>query len=150
MQKLNLPAYDFRLEEKDGKTRIFDRFRKKMVVLTPEEWVRQHFLLFLVHEKNFPSSRIAVEAALKVARRTKRTDMVVYDRQLSPLLIVECKAPSVKITESTFDQIVRYNMTLLVNYLVVTNGLEHYCCKLDYTDNSYSFLPDIPEYKDLE
>ena len=150
MQPLNLPEYEFRLEEKDGKTRIFDRFRKTMVTLTPEEWVRQHFLLFLAREKGYPASLITVEASVKVSRRTKRTDIVAYSRQLVPLLIVECKAPDVKITGQVFDQIVRYNMTLQVNYLVVTNGLDHYCCKLDYLNSSYSFLPDIPEYKDLE
>jgi hypothetical protein len=150
MQQLNLPGYDFRLEEKDGKTRIFDRVRKKMVVLSPEEWVRQHILLYLIREKHYPESLITVEASLKVARRPKRTDLVVYNRNLKPLLIVECKAPHVKITAEVFDQIVRYNMTLQVRYLLVTNGLEHFCCTLDYTDSSYAFLPGIPEYKDLE
>ena len=150
MQKLNLPEYPFRIETDGGQQRIFDRLRRKMVALTPEEWVRQHVMQFLITEKQYPESLMTVEAALKVARRMKRTDLVVYNRNLKPLLIVECKAPHVKINKDVFDQIVRYNITLQVHYLLVTNGLEHYCCKLDYEDNSYEFLPEIPVYKDLE
>lgn len=150
MQKLNLPSYAFRFDEGEGRKLIFDRFRKKWVVLTPEEWVRQNFLMYLVTEKQFPESLLAVEASLKVARRSKRTDIVVYDNRLKPLLIVECKAPQVKIDASVFDQIVRYNITLQVDYLVVTNGLDHFCCRLDYTDNSYTFLPELPAYGNLE
>jgi len=150
MQKLNLPEYDFRIINVDGGLRIFDRFRKKMVVLTPEEWVRQNFIMFLINEKQYPESLISVEASLKVARRSKRTDIVVYNTALVPLLIVECKAPYVKISNEVFDQIVRYNIALNANYLLVTNGLEHFCCKLDYQNNSYLFLSDIPNYKNLE
>lgn len=150
MQKLNLPEYSFRIVEEGGKTKIFDRFRKKMVVLTPEEWVRQNFVMFLTTEKHYPESLISVEAALKVVSRSKRTDVVVYNRNLLPLLIVECKAPHIKINTAVFDQIVRYNISLHVHFLVVTNGMEHYCCKLDYQNNTYSFLSDIPAFKDLE
>jgi len=150
MQKLNLPEYQFRISTAGGKTKIFDRFRKKNVVLTPEEWVRQNFAMFLVTERQYPESLISVEAALKVVSRSKRTDLVVYSRRLEPLLIVECKAPQVKISAGVFDQIVRYNITLQAKYLAVTNGMEHFCCKLDYQNNSYSFLKDIPVYKDLE
>lgn len=150
MQNLNLPSYHFRIEQRAEKQMIFDQFRKKMVVLTPEEWVRQNFLMYLVHEKHYPESRTAVETSLKVAKRAKRTDIVVYNEHLKPLLIVECKAPSVKIDASVFEQIVRYNISLQVDHLVVTNGMDHFCCKLDYSDNSYSFLPELPDYKDLE
>lgn len=150
MQKLNLPEYDFRIETDGEKYRIFDPIRKKMVVLTPEEWVRQNFLAYMIHDKQYPASLLAVEASLQVARRAKRTDVVVYNNTLKPMLIVECKAPQVKINESVFDQIVRYNMTLQVNYLVVTNGLQHFCCKLDYRDNSYIYLKDFPAYSDLD
>lgn len=149
MHKLNLPEYNFRILSQEGKTRIFDRFRKRMVVLTPEEWVRQNFIMYMINEKNYPESLIAVEASLKVVKRSKRTDVVVYNTDLSPCLIVECKAPHIKIDSTVFDQIVRYNITLQVNYLVVTNGLEHFCCKLNYHDNSYAFLPELPAYKDL-
>lgn len=150
MQKLNLPEYNFRLEKENDKYRIFDRTRKKWVALTPEEWVRQNFIMFMIHEKQYPESLIAVEAALKVAKRSKRTDIVVYDNLLNPRMIVECKAPSVKINSDVFDQIVRYNMTLQVNHLVVTNGLDHYYCKLNYQDNSYHFLKELPAFSDLD
>lgn len=149
MHKLNLPEYNFRILSQEGKTKIFDRFRKRMVVLTPEEWVRQNFIMYMINEKNYPESLIAVEASLKVVKRSKRTDVVVYNTDLSPCLIVECKAPHIKIDSKVFDQIVRYNITLQVNYLVVTNGLDHFCCKLNYHDNSYTFLPELPAYKDL-
>jgi hypothetical protein len=121
-----------------------------MVVLTPEEWVRQHLLVYLVEEKHYPESLITVEASLTVAKRAKRTDAVVYSRQGLPLMIIECKAPSVKISEQVFDQAVRYNMTLEVRYLLVTNGFHHFCCQLNYTHPSYSFLETIPSYEDLE
>jgi hypothetical protein len=150
MQKLNLPEYPFRIMDTDGKLRIFDRVRKKMVALTQEEWVRQNFIMFLISEKHYPESLISVEASLKVVSRSKRTDLVVYNRLLHPVLIVECKAPSIKLSAPVFDQVVRYNISLNVKYLVVTNGMEHHCCKLDYENNAYIFLPGIPDYKDLE
>lgn len=149
MQKLNLPEHNFRFKKEEGKACIFDDFRKKYVVLTPEEWVRQNFLMFLVNDLDFPKSLISVEAGLELFKTKKRTDIVVYDKQGVPLLIVECKAPEVAINEKVFDQIVRYNMALQVNYLVVTNGLNHYCCRLDYEKNSYNFLKSIPNYTDI-
>ncbi|MCF8369952.1 MAG: type I restriction enzyme HsdR N-terminal domain-containing protein [Bacteroidales bacterium] len=150
MQTLNLPQYRFTIKQgPDKKLIIFDRWRKKYVALTPEEWVRQNFVMFLVEEKTFPGSLMSLEKGLQVEGRTKRTDIVAYNRQGKPLLIVECKAPEVKITESVFDQIVRYNMSLQVNYIVVTNGLQHFCCHLDYEKISYTFLKEIPFYKDL-
>ena len=147
MQKLNLPEQTFRFKKEETKTYIFDDFRKKFVVLTPEEWVRQNFLMYLTNELDFPKLLISVEAGLKLYQRIKRTDIVVYDKQGSPVLIVECKAPEIKIDEKVFDQIVRYNMALQVNYLIVTNGLNHYCCQLDYEKNTYNFLKTIPNYK---
>jgi hypothetical protein len=149
LQKLNLPEYTFRFKQEENKTYIFDIFRKKYIVLTPEEWVRQNFLMHLVTDLDFPKSLIAVEAGLKLYKTQKRTDIVVYDKQGIPILIVECKAPEIAINEKVFDQIVRYNMALQVNYLVVTNGLNHYCCKLDYTKKSYKFLKSIPNYTDI-
>ncbi len=149
MQKLNLPEYEFKLREQNGQNQIFDVFRKKYVALTPEEWVRQNFLIYLVKEKNYPQSLISVEAGLKLYKRSKRTDIVVYDKKGSPVLIVECKAPEIKINQNAFDQIVRYNIAIKVKYLIVTNGLEHFCCTLDYENNSYLFLQEIPEYKNI-
>ncbi|MCB2221397.1 MAG: type I restriction enzyme HsdR N-terminal domain-containing protein [Bacteroidetes bacterium] len=149
MDKLNLPTYQFRIQTVDGKQRIFDRWRKKFVALTPEEWVRQNFIRYLVEEKRFPESLIAVETGLVVGRRSKRTDAVVYDRQGRPFVIIECKAPDVAISQKVFEQIVRYNITLQVNYLMVTNGLNHYCCHLNYEDHSYQFLEEIPLFEAL-
>ena len=119
------------------------------MALTPEEWVRQNFIRYLIHEKQFPASLIAIEMALKYNRMQKRGDVVVYDKSGKPLLIVECKAPNVKITQNAFDQVARYNMALKVKYLVVTNGLTHYCCSMDYPRKSYEFLDGIPMYKYL-
>lgn len=150
MIKLNLPSYDFRIRELDSKQQIFDFIRKKFVALTPEEWVRQNFTHYLVEEKQYPASLIAIEKGLLVAKRTKRTDIVIYNRMGKPLVIVECKAPEVKITPDVFDQIVRYNITLKANYLIVTNGLEHFCCQLFYNDNSYTFLKEVPDYHILK
>ena len=149
MQKLNLPKHTFRFQKEENKTYIFDDFRKKFVVLTPEEWVRQNFLMFLITDLDFPKSLISVEAGLKLFKTKKRTDIVVYNKQGVPLLIVECKAPEVAINEKVFDQIVRYNMALQVKYLIVTNGLDHYCCQLDYKKNTYHFLKSIPNYSNI-
>jgi type I site-specific restriction endonuclease len=146
MQELNLPKYQFRFKEAAEKIHIFDAFRKKYVLLTPEEWVRQNFLQYLVTEKKYPLSLIAVEAGLKYNQMQKRADVLVYDKQGQPFLLVECKAPEVKISQDTFDQVARYNMIFKVNYLVVTNGLDHFCCKMDYSDNSYRFLAEIPAF----
>lgn len=146
MNNLNLPQYNFRIRETAQKKEIFDRIRKKWVALTPEEWVRQNFLMYLISEKNYPESLMAVEAGFKLYKRKKRSDIVVYNNQGEPVLIVECKAPEVKINQDVFDQVARYNMALKVNYLIVTNGLEHYCCYLVYEKNSYHFFKKIPEY----
>lgn len=149
MNKLNLPEYSFRFSKKGDQVLIFDPFRKKHVILTPEEWVRQNFLQFLLNEKNYPESLIKVEMGLRLNKLPKRSDIVVFDSQGKPSLLVECKAPSVKISQKVFDQIARYNMTLKVEYLVVTNGLKHYCCKLDFTSKSYSFLGEIPSFSEI-
>jgi len=147
MQKLNLPEFSFRIKTEGGKSFIFDALRKKFVRLTPEEWVRQNFVQFMVAHKNFPVSLITVEASVKVNSNPQRADLVVYHRGAQPLLIAEFKAPGVKISQQTFDQIVRYNMQLKVPFLVVSNGLEHYCCKINYSDGSFLFLPEIPDFK---
>ena len=145
MQELNLPVYSFKFKEGVRK-QIFDAIRKKYVVLTPEEWVRQNFLQYLIRDKKFPASLIAVEAGLKYNQLQKRADVLVYDKQGNPHLMVECKAPEVKITQDVFDQVAHYNMSFKVKYLVVTNGLNHFCCQMDYSDNSFHYLKDIPEY----
>ncbi len=147
MQELNLPSYSFKLKQEKDKTYVFDAIRKKYVLLTPEEWVRQHIIQFVIQEKKYPASLVAVEIGLKYNQLQKRADVLVYNNSGVPLLLIECKAPEVKITQEVFHQIALYNMTYKVAYLLVTNGLEHYCCVMDYTNNTYQFLQDIPEYK---
>ena len=149
MSTLNLPEYNFKYKDDDGKKSIFDEIRKSYVALTPEEWVRQNFLKYLQNEKKFPPSLIAVEKALQVYTLKKRADIVVYNKLGKPILIVECKAPKVKITQDAFDQAARYNIKLQVNYLVVTNGLNHYCCRVNLAENNYEFLNEIPDYSEL-
>ncbi|MDO6600930.1 type I restriction enzyme HsdR N-terminal domain-containing protein [Tenacibaculum sp. 1_MG-2023] len=147
MQKLNLPTYPFKLKSNENKTLIFDKLRKKNVVLTPEEWVRQHFVMYLIEEKKYPVSLIAIEKQLTINNRKKRTDILIFNAQGNPDIIVECKAPKIKITQDTFDQIARYNLKLNANYLIVTNGLEHFYCKMDFENETYIFLKEIPNYK---
>lgn len=146
MLSLNLPKYETKICERDGKLQIFDPLRKCHVALTPEEWVRQHFVNFLIETRGFPAALMANEVAITVNGMKRRCDTVVYDRQLQPRVIVEYKAPTVKITKEVFAQISRYNLTLKVDYLIVSNGIQHYCCRMDYPNNSYSFLQEIPEY----
>jgi hypothetical protein len=150
MQKLNLPEYSFRLKTSNGKDFIFDTLRKKFVRLTPEEWVRQNFVQFLLSEKNFSPSLTVLEALVKVNSNPQRADLVVFDRSGKPTLIAEFKAPDVKISQQTFDQIVRYNMQLQVRFLIVSNGLEHYCCTINYAENSYAYLPEIPVFAEIQ
>ncbi len=146
MLSLNLPKYETKICERDGKLQIFDPLRKCHVALTPEEWVRQHFVNFLIESRGFPAALMANEVAITVNGMKRRCDTVVYDKQLQPRVIVEYKAPTVKITKEVFAQISRYNLTLKVDYLIVSNGLQHYCCRMDYPNNSYTFLQEIPEY----
>lgn len=147
MQKLNFPVYSFRFKNSENKPLIFDEIRKKFVVLTPEEWVRANVVQFLLHEKKFPHSLMNVEKHLKLNQLTKRYDVVIFNKDGSIFLVVECKAPSVPITQLTFDQIARYNLALKSEYLMVTNGLEHYFCQMDYTNARFDFLKEIPDYK---
>lgn len=147
MQRLNLAACDFRFKKIDDKTAIFDDIRKKFVILTPEEWVRQHVVHFLMKEKNYPKSLINVEKVLKINGLTKRYDIVVFNNDGSIYILVECKAPEIKISQITFDQIARYNMTIDAEFLMVTNGLNHYFCQMDYENEQYQFLPELPNYK---
>ena len=144
MLELNLPPFDKKIMQKDGKPFILDIIRQQYVALTPEEWVRQHFVHFLIKHKGFPLSLMANEVQIKLNSMSRRCDTVVYDRALQPRVIIEYKAPSVPITQQVFDQICRYNMVLQVDYLIVSNGLVHYCCKVDNNTHTYTFLKDIP------
>jgi len=150
VQKLNFPTYSFRLKNRENKRLIFDDIRKKFMVLQPEEWVRQHCVRFLIEEKQYPKSLINVEKELKVNGLNKRYDIVIYNSDGSIHLIVECKSPKITINQDTFDQIARYNLTLNASYLMVTNGINHYYCKIDSETECYQFLKDIPDYKKNE
>ncbi len=149
MLSLNLPKYEVKVERRGEKAYIWDSLRRQYIALTPEEWVRQHFVQFLVTHKSYPAALLANEVTLQLNGMKRRCDTVLYDRTVKPRMIIEYKAPEVAITQKVFDQIGRYNLVLQVDYLVVSNGLEHYCCKMDYTGQSYAFLKDIPGYGDL-
>jgi len=146
VQKLDFPTYTFRFKNSENKPYIFDDIRKKFVVLQPEEWVRQHCVQYLINEKKFPKSLINVEKELKINNLKKRYDIVVFNTDGSIHLIVECKAPKITINQSTFDQVARYNLALNATYLMVTNGLNHYYCSIDFEEERYQFLKDIPQY----
>ncbi len=147
--KLNLPEYKFKIKETGRSLAIYDEFRNKYVSLTPEEWVRQNFIQFLVSELGFPKSRIALEMALSKGNSSRRCDAVVFGSQLEPIVIIECKKPEVNISQKVFNQIGNYNISLKVNYLIVTNGLKHYCCKIGFENNEFTFLKEIPDYRSL-
>jgi hypothetical protein len=147
MKQLQFPTYSFRFKNSENKVAIFDEIRKKFIIVTPEEWVRQHVVQFLLQDKKYPKSHINVEKLLKINNLNKRYDVVVYKPDGNITILIECKAPGVKISQSTFDQIARYNMTLNADYLMVTNGLNHYFCKMDYQNEKYDFLTDLPEYQ---
>jgi len=149
MQTLNLPTYSFNIKSEDGRKFILDVIRKKYVVLTPEEWVRQNFVRYLNEEKQYPLALMSVERSFSLYKLSKRSDILVYNRHGAPALIVECKAPEVKVDRQVFDQIIRYNLTFKVNFLLVTNGLQHFCCRLDHGRNTANFLNDIPDFMTL-
>ena len=147
MYKLNLPPYPLKLKKnRNKKLEVLDPLRKKYVVLTPEEWVRQNFIEYLADQKHYPKSLMQSEVALKINRVNKRADIVLYGNQGQAVLLVECKAPEVKITQEVFDQAARYNMVFNVKYMVITNGLQHYCCEMDHLTQSYHFMEEIPPF----
>jgi hypothetical protein len=146
---LNLPPYAVRLGGTKEKPTIFDVLRRKHVALTPEEWVRQHFVHFLMEQKGYPRTLLANEVELHVGDKRLRCDTLLYNRSLEPRMIIEYKAPGIALQQRVFDQISVYNFLLHVDYLVVSNGLEHYCCRMDYERQQYSFLQEIPAYEEL-
>lgn len=149
MQRLNLPEYQFNIKNKEDALIILDPLRRRWVALTPEEWVRQNFVRFLIEDREFPPALMNNEISLSQNGINRRCDTLVADHQGTPLVIVEYKAPTIEISQKTFDQIVRYNMVLRARYLIVSNGITHYCCKINYESNSYTFLKDIPFYGSL-
>ena len=149
MYALNLPSFDAKIRKKKDGFEIFDPLRRKYLTLTPEEWVRQHFVHFLIDDKNYPASRIVNEGAIKLNSMTRRCDTVVYNHRLEPVVIAEYKEPGVTITQQVFDQVARYNSVLRVPYIMISNGISHYCYRIDYKTMSYTFLTDIPMYGEL-
>ena len=147
MLKLSFPNYEFRLKKIDEKRFIFDEIRKKYIELTAEEWVRQNCIKYLINEKKYKSQLIAVEKKIILNNLTKRFDVIAYDNNGDPNLLVECKAPNIAIKQETFDQILSYNKVINSKYLMITNGIIHYYCKIDNIDNKINFLKDIPNYK---
>ncbi len=146
---LNLPAHPFQLQIKDNQVYIFDELRKKHLLVTPEEWVRQHWIQHLINEKGFPKGLIQSEGGLTLNSLKKRTDLVVFDRTGERRLIAEFKAPSIKISQAVFDQVARYNIVHRVPYLLVSNGLEHYYCLIDVDKSTYSFIEELPNFEEL-
>lgn len=146
---LNLPKAELQVRVQNGKTQVFDILRRRFITLTPEEWVRQNFIHYLIGYKGFPTALLGNEISLNVGQMQKRCDSVLYGRYANPVMILEYKAPHISITQSVFDQICRYNMKLHVPYLIVSNGLQHYCCHVDYGNGTYSFLADVPSYDTL-
>lgn len=149
MEQLNLPPFNIRLKQTDGRDQIFDVLRRRYVALTPEEWVRQHFVHYLLEQKGYPKGLLANEIELRIGEKKMRCDSVLYDNQLHPRMIIEYKAPHIALSQRVFDQISVYNMLLHVDYLVVSNGLQHYCCKMNYAQKRYTFLRAIPDYESL-
>jgi hypothetical protein len=149
MEALNLPSFDIKVSGTREDLKILDILRRKHVSLTPEEWVRQHFIHYLIEHKGYPQMLMANEVELKLGGKRLRCDSILYNKVLQPQMIMEYKAPSVAITQKVFDQISVYNLLLRVDYLVVSNGLQHYCCKMDYEHQKYLFLEDIPDYQNI-
>ncbi|MBR4591478.1 MAG: type I restriction enzyme HsdR N-terminal domain-containing protein [Bacteroidaceae bacterium] len=150
MDKLNLPQYSPKIRKSnDGKIQIWDSLRMQYVALTPEEWVRQHFTNYLTEYLHYPKSLMTNEVSISLNNMTRRCDTVLYSKDLKPKMIVEYKRPSVNITQKVFDQICRYNLVMHVDYLVISNGVNHYCCKMDYEKQTYRFLKEIPHYSEL-
>ena len=149
MIKLNLPDYRLRLRKEEGKTYIYDDLRQRFVTLTPEEWVRQHFVHYLMERLGYPRELMMNEVTIQVGLTTKRCDTILYSRQLTPRVLIEYKAPQIRITDRVLQQILRYNYTLRVPYLILSNGMEHFACQIDYEQGSYTFLEHIPPYYEL-
>ncbi|WPV00380.1 type I restriction enzyme HsdR N-terminal domain-containing protein [Mucilaginibacter sp. cycad4] len=146
LQPLNLPPYPFKISDDNGTLTLFDEIRKKTIIITPEEWVRQHFVQYLIKQKSYPRSLIKLEGGLKLNTLQKRTDIVVFNSSGERILMIECKAPSVTIDQKTFDQIARYNMVHKVPLLAVSNGLQHYYCTIDHEKCTYQFIEELPGY----
>jgi len=150
MLQLNLPEYKFRIKKQDEKLFIFDSQRKRYVSLTPEEWVRQHFIQFMIEAKGYPAAYLAIEKQLNLNGMKKRCDAILYDNTGQPIMIIEFKAPNVLISQATFDQVAVYNSKLNVDFFMISNGIEHYCCRVNTQTARYEFFPEIPHFSVLQ
>ena len=146
---LNLPSFDISIAQRNGRPTVFDPLRRRFVALTPEEWVRQHFVNYLVQHLHYPAGLMANEVELTVGDKHLRCDTLLYNKNMQPQMIIEYKAPHIALSQKVFDQITAYNLLLHVDYLVVSNGMEHLCCQMDYDNRRYVFLHDIPDYNQL-
>lgn len=146
MNRLNLPQYKINVSNRNGRTVIFDDLRRKFVSLTPEEWVRQHFIHFLIEHKGYPKELLANEVEIMCGQKRLRCDSVLYDKSMQPQMIIEYKAPEIALTQKTLNQISAYNMLMKVDYLIISNGMQHFCCKTDYENRKFVLLKDIPSY----
>lgn len=149
MYQLNLPTYDLRLRRTGNRDMIFDVLRRKYVALTPEEWVRQHFVHFLIEHKGYPTALLANEIELRIGGKHLRADTLLYNKELRPHMLIEYKSPTIALTQKVFDQISAYNLLLHADYLIVSNGMQHICCCMDYEQNTYHFLEEIPAYSEI-
>jgi len=149
MLQLNLPQYSFRIKKQNEKLVIFDSQRKRYVALTPEEWVRQNFIRFLIEEKGYPAAYLAIEKQLNMNGMKKRCDAILYNEHAQPFLIIELKAPNVSISQATFDQVAVYNAKLKVDFFIISNGIEHFCCKVNLETARYEFFPEIPDFNQI-
>ena len=149
MYQLNLPTYDLRLRRTGNRDMIFDVLRRKYVALTPEEWVRQHFVHYLIEHKGYPTALLANEIELRIGGKHLRADTLLYNKELRPHMLIEYKSPTIALTQKVFDQISAYNLLLHADYLIVSNGMQHICCRMDYEQNTYHFLEEIPDYSEL-
>ncbi|MBP3835017.1 MAG: type I restriction enzyme HsdR N-terminal domain-containing protein [Prevotella sp.] len=149
MYQLNLPTYDLRLRRTGNRDMIFDVLRRKYVALTPEEWVRQHFVHYLIEHKGYPTALLANEIELRIGGKHLRADTLLYNKELRPHMLIEYKSPTIALTQKVFDQISAYNLLLHTDYLIVSNGMQHLCCRMDYEQNTYHFLEEIPAYSEI-
>ncbi len=149
MLELNLPEYNFKIKKKENKNLIFDEYRRKWIALTPEEWVRQRFISYLMNEMNYPATLVSIEKKVSVNGLNKRFDAVVFNYSAKPVMILEFKSPGVKISQETFDQGAVYNYALKANFLILSNGITHFCCRFNIEEKKYDFLESIPSYKEL-
>jgi hypothetical protein len=147
MVKLNLPEYEYNVKKDEGKIWIFDIIRKRFIVLTPEEWVRQHFVNFLINDLKYPKALIKIETGLVYNKLNKRSDIIIYDRQGLPWMVIECKAPEQKLNTQTLEQVTMYNASMKAKYIAVTNGMIHFCCEINWEERNTNLLKAFPEYR---